>query len=86
VTFFQKDVENPFTEVLPEPILLFWSRRKSPTRQFFGFTNHLEKMFHEGVDGNEKRYRMGGSLGRNVLTQKAKCFGGANKIFDSVRR
>jgi hypothetical protein len=61
VTFFQKDVENPFTEVLPEPILLFWSRRKSPTRQFLGSTNHLEKKIHEGVDGNEKRYRMGGS-------------------------
>ena len=59
--FSNKCVFNPFTEGVLDPILLFWSRRKSPTRQFPRFTNHLEKMFHEGVDGNEKRYRMGGS-------------------------
>jgi hypothetical protein len=59
--FFQKYVTDPFTEGLQDPILLFWSRRKSPTRQFLRFTNHLEKKLHSGVDGNGKRYRMGGS-------------------------
>ncbi|MGF6496326.1 hypothetical protein ABIE56_004530, partial [Luteibacter sp. 621] len=36
--------------------------------------NHLEKMFHEGVDRNEKRSRMGGSL-------RTKCLEAENEMF-----
>jgi hypothetical protein len=61
VTFFQKDVENPFTEALLAPILLLLVATKVTHATSLRFTNNLEKKIHEGVDGNEKRYRMGGS-------------------------
>src|ERR1700754_283735 len=59
-TIFRKDVETPFTELRPQPILSI-PRDESLPCEGFRSADNLEKKNHEGVDGKEKRYRMGGS-------------------------
>ena len=55
----QKNVAPPFQDRLPGAMIHAPSTRRPAAK--VPAPNNLEKSFHEGVDGEEKRCRMGGS-------------------------